>query len=227
MASYWKYLRFSLKAFLVLLTIFCVWLGKISIDARRQKEAVAWIESLDGFAEEIDPSTGNPATVSTNEQWWRDRLGEHYFARINYVYVYGTHLNDISMLTNLPDLEEVELWECNVKDISALSSLKHLKRLYLDENHIADITPLTELDELTALSLSGNRVSDISALANLRQLEELYLDDNQICDIEPLRGLPKLWHLQLPNNRIRDLSPVEDSETIENLVTHGNPASAK
>ncbi len=44
-----RWLRFSLRTFFILLTIFCVWLGVVSTSARRQREAVAWVEENHGW----------------------------------------------------------------------------------------------------------------------------------------------------------------------------------
>ena len=55
-----------------------------------------------------------------------------------------------------------------VVDISPLSGLIHLEELELSKNKIGNIAPLTGLVNLKELSLNNNRISDISGLQNLK-----------------------------------------------------------
>ncbi len=43
-----RWLRFSLRTMLMLMTILCVWLGFKVHRAERQKAAIAWVESVGG-----------------------------------------------------------------------------------------------------------------------------------------------------------------------------------
>jgi hypothetical protein len=77
----------------------------------------------------------------------------------------------------------------SITDISLLSSLTGLKRLYLDFNRISDIRPLAGLTALTHLGLAYNSISDVNPLAGLYNLEFLHIQNNSIVDHSPLDGL--------------------------------------
>lgn len=62
-----------------------------------------------------------------------------------------------------------------ITDISALSYLVKLKNLDISNNQITDISPLIGLIELERLKISDNRITDISALTNLTNLSSLEL----------------------------------------------------
>ena len=41
-----RWLRFSLKSFLVVLTVFCVWLGALVYRVNQQREVVQWVRDM-------------------------------------------------------------------------------------------------------------------------------------------------------------------------------------
>jgi hypothetical protein len=91
---------------------------------------------------------------------------------------------------NLTTLEHLYLsGNHSITDISLLSSLTGLKRLYLDFNRISDIRPLAGLTALTHLGLAYNSISDVNPLAGLYNLEFLHIQNNSIVDHSPLDGL--------------------------------------
>ena len=79
---------------------------------------------------------------------------------------------------------------------------------YVNSNRISDLSPLSGLDSLERLYLSENRISDLSPLSGLTSLERLYLSENRISDLSPLSGLDSLEVLRLSENSISDLSPL-------------------
>ena len=76
-----------------------------------------------------------------------------------------------------------------VVDITPLSGLVNLQNLELHDNQISDITPLGGLENLQFLKLSDNRITDISPISALVNLEVLILGGNPITDFTPLYGL--------------------------------------
>ena len=71
---------------------------------------------------------------------------------------------DLSPLSNLTSLTELELVFNSIVDISPLSGLTNLSLLRLEENSISDVSALSGLTNLTSLILYRNRISDLSPL---------------------------------------------------------------
>jgi len=67
-------------------------------------------------------------------------------------------LEYLSPLSNSLQLEELRIWRTPVRDISAITHLKHLKKLDLRDSYIEDFTPLLNLPRLWQLRLNCNRV---------------------------------------------------------------------
>ncbi|MYE90344.1 T9SS type A sorting domain-containing protein, partial [Candidatus Poribacteria bacterium] len=78
------------------------------------------------------------------------------------------------------------LYDNNITDISSLSGLTNLTELNLYFNALSDISAVSGLTNLTYLSLSRNTISDISAASGLTNLAYLWLYDNSISDLSPL-----------------------------------------
>lgn len=122
------------------------------------------------------------------------------------------------------NLQWLNLWGNEIKDISPLSNLSNLWLLWLSYNQISDISPLANLTNLWYLDLSNNHISDISLLVYLTNLQVLNLSWNQISDISPLVANPGLGQgdvVYLQNNLL-DLTPgSDDMKNIQILQNRG------
>ena len=143
------------------------------------------------------------------------------------VYMDGSEtgdISDLSLLTDMPNLEELYLCRQEIRDISALAELP-LTVLALCENKILDFSPLAELTELETLYLGGNPATDYSALADLTRLETLVVEGSvasgiaAVEDLDFLNGLTlrKLGlGLTVPKNG--DWSPLTRQIALEELL---------
>lgn len=52
------------------------------------------------------------------------------------------------------------------EDLTVLSSLKDLEKLYIDHTQVSDLTPIAELN-LRELRLEGSKVTDYSPIAEI------------------------------------------------------------
>ena len=109
-------------------------------------------------------------------------------------------LSDISSLSQLKNLEVLELRDNGISELSPLVNLIKLEKLDLRENQIEDIAPLSELINLKELNLRDNKINDLSALSYLRNLHYLNIHSNgNINSLEPIGDLTGLQTLILRN----------------------------
>ena len=80
---------------------------------------------------------------------------------------------------------------------------KTLEELDLYDNLIKDISGLDDFTKLTSLDFSFNKIKRIRRVNHLMQLKDLYFVQNRISIIEGLEGLSNLRNLELGGNRIR------------------------
>ena len=148
---------------------------------------------------------------------------------------YTRSVSDISALSVLTNLTHLSLDGNKITDISPLSGMTKLRKLYLRGanfgergNYIEDISALSGMTKLRTLWLHFNNISDLTPLSNLTNLDDLQLDRNNFSDISALSGLTKLRVLSLWNNKISNISAVSGMTKLEylalsnNLINHDN-----
>ena len=126
------------------------------------------------------------------------------------------HRVDLSCLSNLTNLEQLDTSECPWRtrklsvstDLSPLAGLTNLQSLTLRYKSISDISPLAGLTKLRYLNIGFNRITDLSPLVGLTRLAKLDLQSNKVIDVSPLSRLTTLTLLVLYDNPIADMSPL-------------------
>ena len=94
-------------------------------------------------------------------------------------------------------VDEFMVPEKGLRDISAITHLRNLECLDLNNNPIQDFSPLAGLERLEELYLEKTGIQDLSVLAGLKNLKVLSLADNPFTDYSPLHSLLKLKELDI------------------------------
>ena len=229
MAGKRRWFQFSLRSFLLLLTIFGVWLGLHVRSAKRQADAVAAIKAHGGWVYydfQYDLATGG---VDQNAEswvpaWLPSRLGDDLFHDVEAIsLVYnddtGKRLDHAKVtasalphLEALPDLKGVYLDKTQATDegMRHIGGLKKLEVLMIwDTSEITDVgaSHLKNLTKLKCLHLSNSRISDksLKTFSQIPRLEDLSLQGSQFSDeglayVKDMRQLKRLG-IGLGNNR--------------------------
>ena len=178
-----RWFRFSLKTFVVLLTVFCVWLGLMVHRVNKQKEAVQWVKGHGGqvlydFQSDHHITLLDLAddTAPPVPDWLRELIGIDYFTDVVFVDLNDTKVEDIEPLRDLSQLQVLSLDRTQVMDFEPLRELTRLQTLSLGSTQVSDLEPLRKLTQLWWLTLNGTQVSDLSPLRELTQLLRLHLD---------------------------------------------------
>ena len=115
------------------------------------------------------------------------------------------------------DVTELDLSNCGITDISALSVCINLERLNLSGNYIRDISCLVDLPALKSLNLSNNKLSDVRPLMSLTALEYLNLEKNGITSVTALAELSNLKELQLGGNQLKSFVSIAKISSLKTL----------
>lgn len=251
-----RWLRFSIRTLLILVTLCGVWLGLKVNAARRQQQAVAEIQKLGGWVRydfECDRQTGRrlPGAKSWVPKAILDRTGLDLFhdvVHLNMVYNDDVRRIDNQQLTDavkhhlaaFPRLKELLLKESQATDdcLAKAAQLSHLQKIYCwDARTVTDsgTAHLKRLSRLAVIHLSGSEITDESlrVFGTMRQLEELSLQRNRFTD----RGLAHLKDLKLLRSLAVDLGVtditdaglvhLEGCQRLERLlVQHTNVTAA-
>lgn len=128
-----------------------------------------------------------------------------------------TQVTDLSPLSGLKNLQILSCSSTLVSDLSPLSKLENLQILSSFSTPITDLSPLSGLKDLQILSCSSTQVSSLSPLAELKNLRQLFCYSTQITDLSPLAMQENLEVLYCANTLIQELSPLAGLKNLKQL----------
>lgn len=147
-----------------------------------------------------------------------------YFTEVEELNIQNNNIKDISPLKNLKNLKKLDITYNPIDNIDVLSNLTNLEELRLNQNSLKDLKPLDNLKNLKYLSISENNKEtkiDISSMANFKNLKMLFLGVNpkNIC---VLNSLTQLEHLVIQSREIIDISCLDKLINLKNLELYSN-----
>ncbi len=136
-----RWLQFSLRTFLIVLTLLAMGLGYVSFRAREQREAVARINELGGHIQYDYQRGSNPKPSPPGWPWLRRLVGDEYFQDVAFVNLGNTKVSDA--------------------DLRLISKLRRTKILTLDGTNISDegLASIRGMSELQSLGLMKTKVT--------------------------------------------------------------------
>ena len=115
--------------------------------------------------------------------------------------VYGNLNVDFPMYL-LEDLEEIEMADYELEYLDGIGACRHARAVDLSNNNLTDISELSELHQVERLYLTNNHIGLIDSLSNLTVLQVLDISYNDVDDLSPLFDLSHLSYLNVMGNRI-------------------------
>jgi internalin A len=116
-------------------------------------------------------------------------------------------ISDIGPLASLTNLQSLYLGNNNISDITPLIALTNLQDLFLNniennnmpQNAVTDISVLPNLLSLTRLNINRNPISNLSVLSQLAQLQFLAIVQTGMTDFTLINNLAQAQELYLGN----------------------------
>ena len=146
-------------------------------------------------------------------------------AQLQLLYVNSTQVSDLSPLKDLANLQQLDVSDTQVSDLSPLKDLANLQQLYVYSTQVSDLSPLKDLANLQQLYVSDTQVSDLSPLKDLANLQLLSVSDTQVSDLSPLKDLANLQQLSVSDTQVSDLSPLKDLANLQQLNVYSTQVS--
>jgi hypothetical protein len=132
-------------------------------------------------------------------------------------------LNDLTPLSTLKELEELELTVLGINDFSFLRDMPKLKQVITYNTPITSLEGLDEAPNLEVLELHHGKLATIEHLDGNTQLKTLVLNDQAISRVRGLRSLKKLKILDLSLNKIQKIEGLDDNLCLEKIWFAANP----
>jgi internalin A len=126
-------------------------------------------------------------------------------------------------LENAVNLIYLDLSENTIRNIDALSAMKNLQELNLQNNHaVTDLSKLSSLRALTKLDVSGNMLTTLSPITGLAGLTSIDASENTITDLSKIDQLTALTYLSVAGNELTDVSVLGGCSQLSELDISGN-----
>lgn len=127
------------------------------------------------------------------------------------------YILNLDPLSELQDLQTLNLSNTNIRDLSPLRNLTNLRELILNDSEVADLTPLRYATKLERLSIDHTSVSDISMLGRLINLKTFSLKRTPVYDFEPISFLENIESVDLQGTQISHLTPISNNLHLAEL----------
>ena len=126
-------------------------------------------------------------------------------------------ISDLSPLSKLSALQDVNLALTPVSDLMPLRNLNSLLQLNISYTGVTSLEPLQYCTHITQLFLRGCQMSDIGLVVNFPNLEDLDLSNTQVTSLAPISDLDSIDDLRLSGTPVSDLAPIAGLTNIELL----------
>lgn len=214
-----RWLQFSLRGFLILVTTFSVWFGLHLRSARRQQAAVAAIQSTGRIDYDFEVrATTDSQPQSPVPTWLLDTVGVDFFHEVEGAVLSDATPDVVRQLRMLPRLRRLHLGSIHNpdgfnfpgdSDLEVVADLEHLDYLGILGGNVTDrgMWHVCRATSLTELNVLGAKLTDESlrAVAELPQLERLNLTGDFTDDgLANLTGHARLEDLSLVSRTISD-----------------------
>jgi len=129
---------------------------------------------------DIIPKPENILELGVESSFFEKNLyGLEFFPNVQYLSVEYDDLENISTLSQFPDLLGLTLKGCdNLTDYSPLMSLTKLKELEIESSQLKTIDFIKVMPDLTLLSVKDSQIPSLDALSSCPELTSLSLTDN-------------------------------------------------
>ena len=147
-----------------------------------------------------------------------------YFTGLQTLTIHGYAGDDYSFLDAMPGLKTLDLSGCSVSadGLEKIGNCLRLESLDLSDCGLSNIGALSSLSNLKVLNLSDNSINGLSAVGKLSALEELYLSRNAVTTVSSLSGLSSLRILDVSFNALNTVSPISKCTALTELNVSEN-----
>jgi len=129
----------------------------------------------------------------------------------------NTLIDDLSPLRNL---NKLEVFNCSGTPVGSLESLRYiaaLKEINCSSTNVENLDIVTNLRSLSNLDISHSKVIQLDTISNLANLIHLNISGTNVFDLKPLNRLNLLSDLNLSNTQLKNLSSIDSLTNIQYL----------
>lgn len=139
------------------------------------------------------------------------------------LYLGFQNINDITPLSGLTMLDNVDLRHNPIQDVSPLRHITSLQFLTIFDTNISDLTALQSCDRLMLVDAGYTPITSLAAFNGLDSLRVLVIRKSSLLSLDGIETLPLLEQIYLSESNVLDLSPLlllshlQEVEISENM----------
>jgi Leucine-rich repeat (LRR) protein len=123
-------------------------------------------------------------------------------------------VGNITPLGQLVNLEQLNLSNTSVKDLSVLANMNRLQKLDVSNSEVNDLSPLAQSESLVDLVISHTKVSSLEPLRRVKSLNTIDASFTEVSEISSLGNIPSLDMLNI------DHASVSEDSVLDFLDDH-------
>lgn len=236
-----RLLQFSLRTFLVLLTVVCIWLGIKSQSVHKQREVAGLVQRLGGrlaydYQYHDDPFSIVAPKPPPGPALLRSLVGDDFFADLVEVEIDNVQDGEVRRLAEQTTIRHLVVsGMLSDRSIESISHLINLERLEIHGGRYsgAGFSELSKLTKLRSLTISDTALSDDAAanIGRLVTIEELSLTNTRLASrqLRHFKDLQKLSTLDLSGNLVGDkgLEVLQEMKGLTDIRLQRSMVTAK
>jgi len=151
---------------------------------------------------------------------------------LHYLYLQNNTVSDLSPLTRLSKLKELNISNNKIYDLYPLIDLYTIEALYMSHNDVYSIDPITYLPNIQYLDISDVNIEKLSGnsmpLNNVDFLDNYYylmgvnFSDNEVRAIDHLENNPYLQYIYMNSNYVENVSAFNNLIDLQELDLASN-----
>ena len=135
----------------------------------------------------------------------------------------GTNVSDLSPLRNSNKLKVLKAGNTRIDDLSPLKYDILLEELDIAHTDVSDLSVLDILNKLEKLNIAYTQVTTLQEVKKCPNMAYLSSEGCKINTIQPLAELTNMVSLNINSTAVRDLSPVSNFTSLQSLKISQTP----
>lgn len=124
-------------------------------------------------------------------------------------------IGDLSAITGLTALEDIDLRHNPLEDVSALAALPSLRNVCLYDTDVSDLSALSACPFVENIDAGNTRITSIAAFSGIKRLRYLYIRQTEIETLYGVGDFPYLEQIGLSGVLDGDLTPLLNLPRLE------------